>query len=93
MAFHPPGGGEIQLLAYKKHLPALGVEVTLLDPWNPHFLEHDVVHFFSCIGGSSHFCAFIKKLGLPLVVSSSLWLTEQNYRSISDGRNSFSGFL
>ena len=47
MAFHTPGGGEIQLLAYHKHLPAHRVEVTLFDPWNPRFLEHDVVHFFS----------------------------------------------
>jgi glycosyltransferase involved in cell wall biosynthesis len=77
MAFHTPGGGEIQLLAYQKHLPSHGVEVTLFDPWNPHFLEHDIVHFFSCMGGSSHFCRFVKQLGLPLVVSSSLWITEE----------------
>jgi glycosyltransferase involved in cell wall biosynthesis len=77
MAFHTPGGGEVQLLAYKKHLPAYGIDVSLFDPWKPRFLEHDLVHFFSCVGGSSHFCAFVKQLGLPLVVSSSLWITEQ----------------
>ncbi len=77
MAFHTPGGGEVQLLAYKKHLPAFGIDVSLFDPWNPRFLEHDIVHFYSCVGGSSHFCAFVKQLGLPLVVSSSLWITEQ----------------
>jgi len=77
MAFHTPGGGEIQLLAYRKHLPAHGVDVTLFDPWNPRFLDHDVVHFFSCVGGSVHFCNFVKQLGLPLVVSSSLWVTEE----------------
>jgi glycosyltransferase involved in cell wall biosynthesis len=77
MAFHTPGGGEIQLLAYHRHLPSHGVDVTLFDPWNPRFLEHDVVHFFSCVGGSVHFCNFVKQLGLPLVVSSSLWVTEQ----------------
>ena len=77
MAFHTPGGGEVQLLAYKKHLPAFGIDVSLFDPWNPRFLEHDIVHFFSCVGGSSHLCAFVKQLGLPLVVSSSLWITEQ----------------
>lgn len=75
MAFHTPGGGEIQLLAYKKHLPAHGVDVTLFDPWNPRFMAHDIVHFFSCVGGSVHFCNFVKQLGLPLVVSSSLWVT------------------
>ncbi|MCA7085490.1 glycosyltransferase [Cupriavidus sp. DB3] len=76
MAFHTPGGGEIQLLAYHKHLPSHGVEVSLFNPWDPRFHEHDVVHFFSCVGGSVHFCNFVKQLGLPLVVSSSLWVTE-----------------
>lgn len=76
MAFHTPGGGEVQLLAYRDHLQRLGVEVTLLDPWNPQFKEHDVVHFFSCVGGSVHFCNFIRNLGIPLVISSSLWITE-----------------
>jgi len=77
MAFHTPGGGEIQLLAYQKHLPAYGIDVSLFDPWAPRFMEHDVVHFFSCVGGSVHFCNFVKQLGLPLVVSSSLWVTEE----------------
>jgi len=77
MAFHTPGGGEIQLLAYKDHLPASGVEVQLFDQWHPRFLEHDIVHYFSCLGGSSHFCAFVKRIGMPLVVSSSLWITEE----------------
>ena len=76
-AFHTPGGGEIQLLAYQEHLPDHGVEVTLFDQWNPRFLEHDLVHFFSCIGGSHHFCAFVRNIGLPLVISSSLWITEE----------------
>lgn len=77
MAFHTPGGGEIQLLQYKKHLVRHGLQVDLLDLWKPDFMRYDLVHFFSCIGGSSHFCGFIKQLGLPLVVSSSLWVTEE----------------
>jgi glycosyltransferase involved in cell wall biosynthesis len=75
-AFHTPGGGEIQLLAYKDQLLRLGVKVDFYNQWNPQFHKYDLVHFFSCIGGSVHFCAFIKRLGLPLVVSSSLWITE-----------------
>lgn len=77
MAFHRPGGGEVQLLAYARHLPAHGVEVTLLDPWRPQFLEHDLVHFFSVVGGSWHLCNYVKTLGLPLVITSSLWVTER----------------
>lgn len=76
MAFHTPGGGEIQLLAYRDHLPQVGVNVTLFDLWNPRFAEHDLVHFFSCVGGSVHFCNFVKRLGKPLVITSSLWITE-----------------
>lgn len=77
MAFHTPGGGEVQLLAYRDHLPRIGVDVTLFDQWNPRFAEHDLVHFFSCVGGSVHFCHFVRQLGKPLVITSSLWITEQ----------------
>lgn len=77
MAFHTPGGGELQVLAYERHLPALGVEVTRFDLWKPRFREHDLVHYFSCVGGSWHFCNFVRELGLPLVISSSLWVTEE----------------
>jgi glycosyltransferase involved in cell wall biosynthesis len=77
MAFHTPGGGEIQLLAYKKHLEKNGIQVDLFDPWNPNFLDYDLVHFFSVIGGSVHLCNFIRNLGIPLVITSSLWITEE----------------
>lgn len=77
MAFDVPGGGEMQLMAYRKYLPNYGVEPVLFDLWNPQFDEFDLVHFFSVVGGSSHFCAHIKKRGLPLFVSSSLWITDE----------------
>jgi len=77
MAFHTPGGGEIQLLAYKSALEKKGITVDLMDQWSPNFMNYDIVHFFSCMGGSIHFCNFIKQLGLPLVISSSLWITPE----------------
>ena len=77
MAFHTPGGGEIQLLAYKKALEDKGVQVDLFNPWEPNFLDYDVVHYFSCVGGSVHICNFIKNLRIPLIVTSSLWVTEE----------------
>jgi glycosyltransferase involved in cell wall biosynthesis len=49
----------------------------LINPWEPNFSAYDIVHFFSCYGGSEPFCAFIKSLKLPLVVSSSLWITNK----------------
>ncbi|MGE4317493.1 MAG: glycosyltransferase family 4 protein [Deferribacterales bacterium] len=78
MAFNTPGGGEIQLLAYKKHLGGLNVEVDLFNLWEPEFNKYDLMHFFSCIGGSYHFCSFVRQLGIPLVITSSLWITRSN---------------
>jgi glycosyltransferase involved in cell wall biosynthesis len=78
MAFHTPGGGEVQLMQYKEFLPGESVDVTLLDLWDPGFLKFDLVHFFSSMSGSVHFCAFVKSINLPLFVSPNLWITEEN---------------
>jgi glycosyltransferase involved in cell wall biosynthesis len=75
-AFVTPGGGERQLLAYAEHLPRHGVDVTLHDHWNPALGGVDVVHFFSAIGGSIHFCRYVRERGLPLVITSSLWIDD-----------------
>jgi len=75
-AFDRPGGGEIQLMNYAEHLPRLGIEVLLHDLWNPRLDDVDLVHFFSGIGGSIHFCNYVRSRGLPLVISSSLWITQ-----------------
>jgi glycosyltransferase involved in cell wall biosynthesis len=78
VAFACPGGGEIQLLRCQAALAALGVDVTLFDPWRPQFDVVDVVHYFSVQGGSMNFCDFVKRTGLPLLISPILWLTPQN---------------
>jgi len=78
-AFDRPGGGEIQLMKYAEHLPRLGVEVLLHDLWRPRFDDVDLVHFFSSLGGSVHFCNYVHGRGLPLVISSSLWITETTH--------------
>ncbi len=80
VAFDCPGGGEIQLLKCKQALEALGAEVTLFDPWRPRFDSVDLVHYFSVQGGSMNFCDYIKRIGLPLVISPVLWLTSENRR-------------
>jgi len=77
-AFHCPGGGEVQLLKYAEYLPATGVDVGKFDLWQPGLDSCQLVHFFSLMGGSWHFCNFVKSLGLPLVISSSLWINEAN---------------
>jgi glycosyltransferase involved in cell wall biosynthesis len=78
VAFGCPGGGEVQLLKCKQSLEALGVEVLLYNPWKPQFDGIDVVHYFSVQGGSMNFCDYVKKIGLPLVISPVLWLTDEN---------------
>src|SRR5262249_33682200 len=77
-AFVTPGGGERQLLEYARHLPAHGIEVVLHDHWKPVLETVNAVHFFSCIGGSIHFCNFVRERGLPLVITSSLWIDEDS---------------
>lgn len=76
-AFETPGGGEIQLLKYERYLKAAGHDVVRHDSWSASLSGADVVHFFSCMGGSIHFCNYVKSRGMPLVVSSSLWITEE----------------
>ncbi len=78
VAFACPGGGEIQLLRCRESLAALGVDVTLYDPWRPQFGSADVVHYFSVQGGSMNFCDYVKRTGLPLLISPILWLTTEN---------------
>jgi glycosyltransferase involved in cell wall biosynthesis len=75
-AFVTPGGGEQQLKKYAEYLPSHGVEVILHDHWNSALDAVDAVHFFSCIGGSIHFCNFARERGLPLVITSSLWIDD-----------------
>ena len=75
MAFHTPGGGEVQLKSYQKYLSEYDVSIQLFDQWDPKFLDFDLVHFFSCLTGSLGFCAFVKSLDIPLVISPNLWIT------------------
>ena len=77
-AFDCPGGGEVQLLECKAALERLGVEVLLYDQWNPQFEGVDAVHYFSVQGGSANFCEFVKRKGLPLLISPILWPTDEN---------------
>lgn len=76
-AFETPGGGEIQLLKYEEYLLKAGAQVKRHDPWAAEIGAAGVFHFFSCIGGSEHLCNYVKSRGIPLVISSSLWVTEE----------------
>jgi hypothetical protein len=54
------------------------VEVLLYDPWKPQLAQADLVHYFSVQGGSMNFCDYVKRIGLPLLISPVLWLTPEN---------------
>lgn len=81
-AFHTPGGGEIQLLQYKKYLqqnPLLNIE--LFDQWKPNLSLFDRAHYFSCMPGSLHFLRILKEVGVPLLISPNLWITKKTKES------------
>jgi glycosyltransferase involved in cell wall biosynthesis len=86
-AFHCPGGGEVQLLKYKQELEKLDVEVQLLDIWKPQFDHVDLVHHFTVMPGSAHFCSFVKRLGLPLALSTIVWVEEGKSYPLGEIRN------
>lgn len=75
-AFDCPGGGERQLMAWKHHLEANSVQVTLYNPWEEVPQGHDIFHFFSAMPGSFQLCEYMKKKGLQLYITPNLWVTE-----------------
>lgn len=82
-AFETPGGGEIQLLKYEEYGKQAGLDIQRFDPWQNQIKVDDEdkpsgFHYFSCMGGSIPICNYIKSQGIPLIISSSLWLTEQD---------------
>lgn len=76
IAFNTPGGGEVQLLKYAEHIKHYNIDIEFFDQWEPKLSTYDIAHFFSAMSGSVYFCDHIKKMGLPLIVSPNLWITE-----------------
>lgn len=78
MAHQIPGGGEVQITYYKKYLENIGYKIKLFNSWKDNVKNFDIVHFFSCVGGSQHFCNYVKSQKIPLVISPNLWITNKN---------------
>lgn len=77
IAFDCPGGGEVQLLQYEKHLGEAGVRVLRYDPWSPQaqFDEAGIVHYFSVMGSSWLFCRHVVEVRKkPLLISPIVWI-------------------
>jgi glycosyltransferase involved in cell wall biosynthesis len=75
-AFDCPGGGERQLVAWRKHLEAQGTRTGLYDPWIPVAESWDIFHFFSAMPGSYQLCEYMRGKGLKLVITPNLWVTQ-----------------
>ena len=76
-AFDCPGGGEQQLLAYKKHLDTNKYQVSFFNQWERIDTENKIFHFFSVMPGSIQLCNYIRGKGLKLVISPNLWVTPE----------------
>jgi glycosyltransferase involved in cell wall biosynthesis len=77
-AFHVPGGGEMQLLQYKKYLQKYAsLNVELFNQWKPALNFFDRAHYFSCMPGSLPFLRTLKGAGLPIIISPNLWITKE----------------
>lgn len=78
-AFATPGGGEIQLIQYVRHLAARGTDVSKFDLWRgfEQMGDESVMHFSSCMPGSVHFLHACTSRKIPVVVSPNLWVTEE----------------
>jgi glycosyltransferase involved in cell wall biosynthesis len=86
VAFQTPGGGEVQLLEYKKNISDFGVDVDLFNQWHSKIRQYDLVHFFSCMPGSEYFLHYVKNLGIPIFISPNLWVTEDTKNSYPFGQ-------
>lgn len=75
-AFDVVGGGEVQLLAYQRHLPLLGLAAKLYDQWNPCLDLCDIMHFFSVMPGALPFCSYVRSQDIPLFISPNMWLDD-----------------
>jgi lipopolysaccharide transport system ATP-binding protein len=82
-AYDVIGGGEVQLMAYLNGLPKQGVKTQLFNQWNPCLNTLDLVHFFSIMPGSIHFCEYISNRGIPLFVSPNTWLDDTSAAQMS----------
>jgi glycosyltransferase involved in cell wall biosynthesis len=75
IAFNTPGGGEKQLLDYKKYLEKKDVGVKLYNQWEKLPEDCNILHFFSVMPGSLNTLDYMKReLNIPLVISPNFWV-------------------
>lgn len=81
-AFNTPGGGEQQLLDYKKYLEDKKIDIKLFNQWEKLPKDCNILHFFSVMPGSLITIDNIKKeLGIPVVISPNFWVDLEGWKS------------
>ena len=86
VAFETPGGGEVQLLEYKKYISDSDIDIDFFNQWQSKIKQYDLVHFFSCMPGSEYFLHYVKNLGVPVFISPNLWVTEETKNNYPFGQ-------
>ncbi|MBT8537128.1 glycosyltransferase [Polynucleobacter paneuropaeus] len=86
VAFQTPGGGEVQLLEYKKYISDSDIDIDFFNQWQSKIKQYDLVHFFSCMPGSEYFLHYVKNLGVPVFISPNLWVTEETKNNYPFGQ-------
>ncbi|MBI3466769.1 MAG: glycosyltransferase family 4 protein [Planctomycetes bacterium] len=73
VAFHNPGGGEVQLLKTAQYLRGLGADVRLLDPWNDRLDQADWLHLFGTLPECLTMARLAKRVGVRVALSPISW--------------------
>ncbi|MHB1038111.1 MAG: glycosyltransferase family 4 protein [Pirellulales bacterium] len=72
-AMAAPGGGETQLVATARALPAAGVRARLWRPWEDLFSEIDCLHLFGSAPEYVELVNTAHRMGIPVVLSTIAW--------------------
>jgi glycosyltransferase involved in cell wall biosynthesis len=81
-AFNTPGGGEQQLLDYKKYLEDKKIDIKFFNQWKKLPIDCDILHFFSVMPGSLITLDYIKKnLDIPVVISPNFWVDLDGWKN------------
>jgi glycosyltransferase involved in cell wall biosynthesis len=68
-----PGGGETQLLALARTLPAVGVDACLWRPWEHRLADADCLHLFGTLPEHLELVAAARRARLPVALSTIAW--------------------
>jgi len=77
-AMEAPGGGEVQMLALRRELHALGIDARLWRPWEDSLAEADGLHLFGSLPEHLPVVDAARRRGMPVVLSPIAWFALAN---------------